>query len=191
MTLLSFHGKKTVKAKYLRRVRAHAKADEIIKGKYWENGRGCAVGCTIHGSDHAAYETELGIPEWLARLEDTIFEQLPNGEAKAFPEAFLSAIPIGVDLRPIRHRFCAYLMQENLDRVEKLGIADALKLEVTGAIRRVMELHVASITDPAAESAAESAVWSAAWSAAESAESAERKWQQRRLLEYVTGKRCA
>lgn len=44
--LLVFHGKPAVKAKYLKRVRAHAKADEIVSGRYWENGKGCAVGCT-------------------------------------------------------------------------------------------------------------------------------------------------
>lgn len=43
-TLLAFHGDPKVKAKYLRRVRAHEKADEIIHGVYWEKGRGCGVG---------------------------------------------------------------------------------------------------------------------------------------------------
>lgn len=42
-TLLSYHGDKAVKAKYLRRVRAHEKADEIVKGTYWQNGKGCAA----------------------------------------------------------------------------------------------------------------------------------------------------
>jgi hypothetical protein len=64
--MLAYHNDPKIKAQYLRRVRAHEKMDEIIQGKYWERGRGCAVGCTIHGSDHTQYETELGIPEWLA-----------------------------------------------------------------------------------------------------------------------------
>ena len=54
-----------------------------------------------------------------------------------------------------------------------------------------------SAAESAAWSAAESAAWSAAWSAAESAawsaaraaESAEQKWQQKRLYEYLSGKR--
>lgn len=49
--ILAFFGDPKIKAKYLRRVKAHYKADEIIKGTYWENGKGCAVGCTIEGSD--------------------------------------------------------------------------------------------------------------------------------------------
>ena len=92
MILRAFHNDPAIKAKYLARVRAHRLADELIHGTYWQYGKGCAVGCTIHSSNHAAYETELGIPEILARLEDGLFEALPNGEAKVWPEAFLKAI---------------------------------------------------------------------------------------------------
>lgn len=52
----SFHNDQKIKTKYLARVRAHQKADEIIKGQYWEDGKGCAVGCTLHSSNHNAYE---------------------------------------------------------------------------------------------------------------------------------------
>ncbi len=47
-TLRAFHNNPKVKSKYLARVKAHEKADEIIKGTYWQGGKGCAVGCTIH-----------------------------------------------------------------------------------------------------------------------------------------------
>ena len=72
--LIAFHGDPAVKEKYLNRVTLHERADEIIHGKYWENGKGCAVGCTVHSSKHAAFETELGIPLMLAKLEDRLFE---------------------------------------------------------------------------------------------------------------------
>ena len=90
--LLAFHNDPTIRRIYLTRVRAHAKADEIIHGTYWEDGKGCAVGCTIHGEAHIKYETELGIPCILARLEDVLFERMGNGHAKEFPVQFLSAI---------------------------------------------------------------------------------------------------
>lgn len=54
--LLSFHGKQEIKDQYIERIKAHAIADEIVKGQYWEDGKGCAVGCTIHGSNHLDYE---------------------------------------------------------------------------------------------------------------------------------------
>jgi hypothetical protein len=70
--LIAYKGKQSIKNKYLKRVEEHYKADEIIQGVYWENGKGCAVGCTIEGSDqHEKYETELGIPRELAYLEDS------------------------------------------------------------------------------------------------------------------------
>ena len=88
--LIAYHGDPKVKEKYLARVRAHAAADEIIHGIYWTGSKGCAVGCTIHSDNHAAYETELGIPRIIARLEDGIFEGLSNGRSKLWPEQFLS-----------------------------------------------------------------------------------------------------
>jgi len=97
-TLRAFHGKASIKKKYLHRVLAHTKADELVKGNYWVGGKGCAVGCTVHSGDHGAYETELGIPTWLAHLEDTIFEGLENGESKKWPAQFLRAISAGADL---------------------------------------------------------------------------------------------
>jgi hypothetical protein len=108
--LRAFHGDAVIKAKYLARIAGHAEADEIVKGLYWEHGKGCAVGCTVHSGDHAAYEAELGLPVWLARLEDAMFERLPNGEAKAFPLRFLTAIPVGADVSGVRDQFLAWLM---------------------------------------------------------------------------------
>ena len=96
--MLAYHNDQNLKADILKQLRAHKKADEIVKGQYWENGKGCAVRCTVHSSDHAAYETKFGIPIMLARLEDTIFEGLPNGRAKEWPIQFMSAIEPGADL---------------------------------------------------------------------------------------------
>jgi hypothetical protein len=109
-TLRAFHGDPAVKRKYLARVRAHAKADEIIHGIYWEGGKGCAVGCTIHSGDHSAYETEVGIPRVLARLEDGIFEALPNGDSKLWPGKFLASITPGTDLGMVWPQFAVWLL---------------------------------------------------------------------------------
>src|SRR5271165_374565 len=110
----SFHNDPKIKAKYLKRVRNHFKADEIIKGQYWQNGKGCAVGCTIHSDKHKNYEIELGIPEWLAMLEDKIFEGLPNERAKLWPKQFLKAIKIGVNLNNIEANMHIFFLEGNL-----------------------------------------------------------------------------
>src|SRR5580704_4686592 len=117
--MLTFHGKQELKDQRIAQVRAHRLADQLVHGTYWENGRGCAVGCTIHSGHHEAYETELGIPVELALAEDHIFESLPDGKALLWPERFLEAIPVGVDLRAthVNKRYVLALLTD-----EKRGI---------------------------------------------------------------------
>lgn len=145
---VAFHNDPKVKEKYLDRVRAHRAADEIIKGKYWKNGKGCAIGCTIHSDSHAAYEKELGIPRILARLEDGIFENLPNGKAMVWPEAFLEATPVGVNLSLVWPKFAVWLLgdpKEGVIRFAKTertkksirAIADAYQLVIEGKAESV------------------------------------------------------
>ena len=208
MTLLSFHNDPAIKEQYVARLRAHALADELVQEQYWENGKGCAVGCTIHSSNHAAYETMLGLPEWLARLEDTLFEGLTNADAKRFAVEFLEAIPVGVALDRVKGQFHVFLLQENLDRVQSLPLPPDLKQQILAAIQRVLTLHEQSLVSGvsvtesvwrAAESAAESAVWStesaaesavwsavwSAWSAAESAAESARSAAYKRYVDQL------
>jgi hypothetical protein len=135
--MLAYHSDPKLKAKYLSRVRRHRKADEIIHGVYWENGKGCAVGCTIHSANHYAYETELGIPTVLARLEDGIFESLPNGESKLWPEQFLSAIAPGADLSLVWPRFAVWLLLDE----EWGAIRHAKKASTKAAIQAVGDAY--------------------------------------------------
>jgi hypothetical protein len=158
-TLLAYHGDPQIKEKYLARVRAHAAADEIVKGQYWQGGKGCAVGCTIHGSDHGDYEIELGIPREIAFLEDAIFEGLPTGKAKAWPERFLSAIRPGQDLSLVWPRFALRMLTD-----EKHGMATIAKdqpeaLKIIQSATELFERHVAG-NPPSVDE------WNAAWRAA-------------------------
>jgi hypothetical protein len=135
--MIAFHGDTNLKQKYLERVKAHALADEIIHGKYWEEGKGCAVGCTIHGSNHSRYENELGIPRILARLEDRIFEGMPNGDSKEFPLRFLCAIEPGADLSLVWYQFAHWLLVDPEDGVIQFSKTDKTKK----AINQVAELY--------------------------------------------------
>lgn len=87
LEVVSYHNDPAVKTKYVERMRGHIKADALVRGLGWDSKkkRGCAVGCTLENYDHAQYPIELGVPEWLARLEDTLFENLPEKDAKTFP----------------------------------------------------------------------------------------------------------
>lgn len=164
-----------------------------MKGCYWENGKGCAVGCTIHSGDHSTYEDELGIPTWLAYLEDAVFEGLPNEYAMTWPEKFLEAIPVGVDLEKVKAPFLIFVLESTLDQFDHDKFPD-VKSSFDTVIRLYREgetnknkFEVAAEAAAAAARAtweAAEAVWAtwaaearrAAWAAAAAAEAAEATW---------------
>ena len=185
MNLISFHGKEEVKQKYVSRMKAHIEADELVRGEIGYNGKGCAVYCTLNRYDHACYQNELGLPEWLARLEDTLFEGMSLEKSKTFPLLFLQAINPGSKLDNVFHKFCIFVLEDSKKNVQKQFDY------VIKAIDQVIDFHLKSILGFESESAAMSAAWStesatmsaarsasrgaamnAAWSAAWSAESA-------------------
>ena len=152
MTILrAFHNDPAIKAKYLARLRAHERADEIIHDIGWENGKGCAIGCTLNKYDHEAYETELGVPESIARLEDVLFEGQSNGAAQTFPRRLLAAIPVGADLSMVTPRFVYWLLVDPQHGVIRFANGDGIL-----AIQRVAALyqHWIDTTQPIAASAA-------------------------------------
>ena len=113
----AFHGDEAVKHKYLARLKAHHAADEIIQGTGWENGHGCAVGCTLDQYNHSAYEDELGLPKWLAHLEDRIFEGLPPVDAQRFAVDFLEAVPVGADVENVHWQLASQRHTRDRDRL--------------------------------------------------------------------------
>ena len=171
--LRAFHGDPAIKAKYLARIAAHRAADELVKGRGWEDGKGCAIGCTLENYDHAQYPIELGIPEMLAHLEDMIFEELPNDQAMLWPERFLAAIKPGADLSLVGWKFQYWLLTRS-----GIGAYDhPLVKDAVAQVAAVLEpltrgLPVDESAARSAAESAESAAWSAARSAVASAESA-------------------
>ena len=112
--MLAYHNDEKLKAKTLREMRQHQKADEIIQGQYWEDGKGCAVGCLTKdpSGGHEKYPTLWGIPEPLAYLEDTLFESLSVEDSKEWPARFLSAIPVGADLARCWDKWQAWCLHD-------------------------------------------------------------------------------
>jgi hypothetical protein len=167
--MLAYYGDQAVKDTIIAQLAAHRAADELVKGQYWQNGKGCAVGCTIYSGHHAEYETRFGIPQMLARLEDRIFEGLPNHDAQLWPERFMGAIRPGIDLSRVGWQFLHWLLT---DASVNPGIED---VTVRDAVRECANVLATLAKGESVEEA--SAAWSAAnaaWSAARSAESAAR-----------------
>lgn len=216
----SFHNNQEIKDKYLARLRKHAELDNIIQGICWENGKGCAVGCTLEDYDHEAYEAELGIPEWLAQLEDILFEGMTSKDAKDFPILFLESIPLNKtieDFEDIKFEFLEFILDENIKKVKAIDTKESYKQELLDAQElcrkyyhsrseedREVAWSAAESAGVAAESAAESVAWSSAaesaawstWSAAASVESiaesaARAAWSAAASVESVAYKRYA
>src|SRR6059036_1776153 len=99
--------------------RKHREEDRYIAGSYakgkGDDWRGCSIGCSVrslqllgrlpsdfHNNYHAGLAVALGWPEWLVRLQDTLFEGLLPSERPAWTETLAQAVPIGVDLEPVR-----------------------------------------------------------------------------------------
>ena len=171
--LLAYHNDPAIKAKYVQRFAQHRAADDVIQGTGYANGRGCFVGCTLERYEHKLFQIELGWPEWLARLADTIFEGLPKDQAPQFGTDLLDAVPVGVDLELARVPLLIRLQRRNLSRLD--SNTEPYAEQCRTAIRGVIA-WLEQGADPKAWSAAQSAAWSA-WSAAESA--AESAWSAR------------
>lgn len=147
--MISFHNDPSIKEKYLSRVIAHRKEDSIIQGLGWENDKGCAVGCTLENYDPSRYPIELGLPEWLARLEDIIFEKLPNELAIEWPEKFLFSIPVGIDVEKVKHKLSAHRL-ENLIKIQNENLLKHpylkdIFIETINSIELVKKFHEAEI----------------------------------------------
>jgi hypothetical protein len=161
---------------------ADAEAEgRLEKGTYGkQNGkfRGCSIGCMLNDfglsadeidntpSVHRKLEELTGIPEWLLRLQDEVFEGLPEPEHQAWhrqvAEAFAKA-PKPVDWQSLLHRVHVGIL-----RVSYKTAGSAQE-----AVQNVIDLHERAMNGEQVGdeewSAAESAAWSAAWSAARSA----------------------
>jgi hypothetical protein len=163
--MLAYHADPAIKTRYLARVEGHAAADEIVKGQYWEAGKGCAVGCTIHGTSHENFEQELGIPQMLAWLEDVIFEGLPNRAAKTWPERFLTSIEPGKDLSRVGWQFLHWLLTDS-------GFGDPDHPTVKDAVTRCADALVPLMNGQPADPNAANDAAAIARAAAANAESA-------------------
>ena len=154
----AFHGNKDIKDALIAQLEAH----------YWEEGKGCAVECTVHGGKHSDCESLYGIPEVLARLEEGIFELLDNKERKSFALQFIRAIPVGADLSFVWPKFAVWLME----KCEPFDQCNSVR-KVKKLYERIVQGEKVTTADAAAAYAAADAASDAAYYAAYAAYAAE------------------
>lgn len=141
---------------------------KMVKKKMWVQSYGKNTDGTFGGGawgqikyDHQAYETELGIPEWLARVEDTLFEGMAEEKSRTWPKHFLAAIPTGINLEQIKTPFIIFILKKCLASLDECqfdpGKFTDVKKAVEGSRSAIIEMircHENSIDLSAAESAA-------------------------------------
>ena len=173
--LRAYHNDLAVKAKFVVRMKAHVDANDLVRQIYWENGKGCGVGCTIHSDNHKVYETELGWPEWLAHLEDRIFEKMSDAAAREFPLLLLEAVPAGFsDWDELHHDFCIFLLHDicEFDRTKYPAVATAIDTVIRLHEKRAEAGDSAWLKAREAADAAAYSIRSAHWAAGAATESA-------------------
>lgn len=168
----AFHNDPKIKAKYIARVKAHRIADNLIQRETWTGSKGCAIGCTLEAYDHARYPIELGIPEWLARAEDRIFEGLSVKESKKWPERFLKAINTGADLEAAKAPFLIFVLESTLDKFDHKKFPD-VKKAIDGSISLWKRQDIGS---PSWNEAARAEVWAASRAESRAAWAAWASW---------------
>src|SRR5689334_2362726 len=116
---LSYKNDPQIKDDLIARMDKHIELDELLQKATGDNGKGCTVWCALnngnirHGYSHESFPSVLGLPEWLARLHDALFEGMNEEDAKEFSSQWPKAIPVGVNLEPVKWKFSAFLMKEN------------------------------------------------------------------------------
>jgi hypothetical protein len=149
MTLTAYLDDPALKERVLTGLAAHAAADELVRGVYFEQGvddgrvRACSIGCTLHdlnpdlpAADHARFVDELGIPEQIAHLIDAIFEEQTNDPAAAaWSQRIMAAIPVGADLTGVWDAYALWM----LDRLVADGNdPDGVVAAMAGLFRRAV-----------------------------------------------------
>jgi hypothetical protein len=145
--MIAYHGQDAIKAQYLARVETRRLADEILQGIGRREGRGGAASLAINSNDYREYETQLGIPKALADLEDHIFEELSQIEAKEFPSAFLKAIPVAADLSLVCYKFVLWLLIDPQHGVITFTTSERL-LNATEWVAKLYERAIAGAMPP-------------------------------------------
>ena len=117
----AFYGITELKEHYLGRLKWHMDMDHLVRGVGWEsNGKikGCAVGCSLEKYNHDAFEMEWGIPKWLGKMDDVLFERMTSEKSKSWPYEFAEAITVGGDYTKIFRPWLIIICESVLEYVQ-------------------------------------------------------------------------
>ena len=110
--LNSYKGDQNFKQRMVSAIIEDKENERIVKGQYWQDGKGCNVGCgeyavcqilghKFENRKHKKLAEELEVPEAIFYLGDAIFEGLDVEDSTQFVVDFYTAIPVGQDLKNV------------------------------------------------------------------------------------------
>ncbi len=137
-----------IKRKIVKEAKRHEKLDAWVTGDYEQkNGvvKHCSIGCVRFAlglqsniGEHGQLVDPTGVPEYILRMSDQIFEGLPESKRGTWTRRLWSAIPANKDLSRVQDQMSAWLM---LDK--KIGLAHIAQQEDVRAVAKVIgELYL-------------------------------------------------
>ena len=158
--MLSYNNDPELKAIHVAQAKHHYEADMLLSGTYGrmddKEFHGCSIGCFAFEIDprramnqeglHRLVAENRHLPLWLMYLQDRIFEGLPKGERGKWHMQLAEAVPVGVDLEPVRHLL-------NMRRMKRLVVllngrkgkhGEKVDVVIEGSIAAIEEVHNAS-----------------------------------------------
>lgn len=106
----------------IRMAQAHQDADRFAQGRWWENGKGCSLGCMFHADNTnndnycLTAEQTTGIPYAINRFQERIFEWLPKNGAKLWTLQFYQLRPSEKDLSQVIDHLMLWILGVELRR---------------------------------------------------------------------------
>jgi len=111
--MIAFKGDTLIRKAVKDRVKECKDAGKLKKFLEWDDvlKEGGIVGCMLGFYDPDAFESEIGLPNWLGHCADRIFNGLPQAQAVLFPDALIDAIKKDAEMDPMKGHFLLKVQQ--------------------------------------------------------------------------------
>jgi hypothetical protein len=141
----------------LQQMRDHIAADEILAGQYWKDGKGCFIGCIVHGESAETVQDLTGLPLPLVRVSETIFEGLSHHDPSK-GRAFFVAITDCMERnqgKDISYVVWAFL-HNTIDRALALPTSTSIR-DACSPVLNVLKKRISGKTTETSDAAAHAA----------------------------------
>ncbi len=134
----AFDGSEELKTQTIQTVKEKIQFNSLVKGSIPPPSDSSAA--WFYGSlDESGYKvslTDLGFPELLMYLENSIYKGLPQKQGGEFSLSFLEQTPVGADLTQIVDRFCHWMLSS-----EEAGMINYLEDETASHVKLVATFY--------------------------------------------------